>query len=221
MQKPLNLYIDQTLLKPEATREEIQKLCEESLEFQFATVFVHPVWAHFALEILKGSAVKLGCPVGFPLGANTKETKAYEARHLADCGVQELDMVLNIGALKSKNYKEVQKDIEGVVKAAPESLIKVILETCLLTDEEKQIASRLCVDAGAHYVKTSTGFSKSGATVHDVALLREAVGPDFGVKASGGIRDLETALAMIDAGATRIGTSSGISIMQASKAMVR
>lgn len=214
MQKALNLYIDQTLLKPEATQEEIRKLCEESLKFQFAAVFVHPAWASFAHNILKGSPVKLGCPVGFPLGLSTKETKAFESAQLVELGASELDMVINIGALKSKNYQEVQKDIEAVVKAAPKALIKVILETCLLTDEEKEIAAELTVDAGAHFVKTSTGFSKSGATVHDIALLRKAVGPDFGVKASGGIRDLATALAMIEAGATRIGTSSGASLMQ-------
>lgn len=217
MQKALNLYIDQTLLKPEATQEEIQKFCKESIKFQFATVFVHPIWAALAHQILHGTTVKLGCPVGFPLGANTKETKAFEARQLVECGAKELDMVLNIGALKSKDYQEVQKDIEAVVKAAPKALIKVIIETCLLTDEEKQIASKIIQDAGAHFVKTSTGFSKSGANVHDVAILRKAVGPNFGVKASGGIRDLETALAMIDAGASRIGTSAGVAILQAKK----
>lgn len=215
MQKPLNLYIDQTLLKPEATSTEIQKLCQECIEFQFASACVHSAWAPLASKLLKGSNVKLCCPVGFPFGANATETKAFETHQLIQCGAEEIDMVLNIGALKSKDYKEVQKDIEAVVKAASSKLVKVILETCLLTDEEKQIAAQLCVDAGAHFVKTSTGFSKSGATVHDVALLRQAVGSDFGVKASGGIRDLSTALAMIEAGATRIGTSAGVAIMEA------
>lgn len=215
MQQPLNRYIDHTLLKPEATLEEIQKLCMESIEHQFASACINPAWVISAFEILKGTDVKLCSVVGFPLGADTRENKAREAEQLAECGVQEIDMVINIGALKSKDYKKVLKDIEGVVQAAPTALVKVIIETCLLTDEEKQTASLLSVEAGARFVKTSTGFSKAGASIADINLMRKVVGPDFGVKASGGIRDLPTALAMIKAGANRIGTSSGVAIMQA------
>lgn len=214
MQKPLNLYIDHTLLKPEATLEEIQKLCQESVEYQFASACIQPTWVVYACEFLKGTGVKLCSVVGFPLGANTTENKAREAHQLAECGVQEIDMVINIGALKSKDYKKVHQDIKAVVQAASSAIVKVILETCLLTDEEKQSASLLSIEAGASFVKTSTGFSKSGATIQDVTLMRNVVGPDFGVKASGGIRDLSTALAMIKAGATRIGTSSSVAIMQ-------
>lgn len=220
MQKPLNLYIDHTLLKPEATREEIQKLCEESIEYQFASVCLQPAWVMVACQFLKGTAVKLCSVTGFPLGANTTETKAKEAAQLAAWGVQEIDMVINIGALKSKEYEKVRSDIEAVVQAAPSALIKVIIETCLLTDEEKRTASLLSVEAGAIFVKTSTGFSKAGATVQDVALMREVVGADFGVKASGGVRDLPAALAMIKAGATRIGSSSGVAIMQSYSSII-
>lgn len=215
MDKPLNLYIDHTLLKPEATKVEIEKLCREAIEFQFASVCINPVWVSYAYPFLKGTPVKLCSVVGFPLGANTQENKAGEARQLVKSGVQEVDMVMNIGALKDRDYQAVLKDIEGVVQVSDSALVKVILETCLLTDEEKQVASRLCVEAGAGYVKTSTGFSKAGATVQDVALMRNVVGLKIGVKASGGIRDLSTALAMIDAGASRIGTSSGVAILQA------
>lgn len=214
LNKPINRYIDHTLLKPEATLEDIEKLCREGIDFQFASVCIHPTWASSAYEFLKETEVKLCCVVGFPLGANTQESKASEARQLVELGVQEIDMVINIGALKSKDYKKVLSDIQSVVQAAPSALIKVILETCLLTDEEKKIASKLSIEAGASFVKTSTGFSKAGATLHDVALMKSVVGPAFGVKASGGIRDLETAVAMINAGATRIGTSSGIAITQ-------
>ncbi len=208
----LNHYIDHTLLKPEATWEEIQKLCEEAIVYQFASVCIQPTWTRDAKALLKGTKVKLCSVVGFPLGANTVENKAREAGELADAGVEEIDMVINIGALKSKDYKKVLHDIQGVVRSS--TIVKVIIETCLLTDEEKQIASRLIVEAGASFVKTSTGFSKSGATIHDVTLMRSVVGADFGVKASGGIRDLATALAMIEAGATRLGTSSGVIITQ-------
>lgn len=214
MDKALNLYIDQTVLKPEATQAEIEKLCREAMEYRFAAVCIHPTWVSFAYELLRGTKVKLCSVVGFPLGANIQECKAREARQLVELGADEIDMVINLGALKSKDYKKVLQDIEAVVQAASPALIKVILETCLLTDEEKQIASKMCVEAGAHFVKTSTGFSKAGATLHDVSLMRKVVGPDFGVKASGGIRDLQAALAMIEAGATRIGTSSGVAIMQ-------
>lgn len=214
MHKPLNLYIDHTLLRPDATWEEIETLCKEGVKYHFASICIQPTWVLLAREYLKGTEVKLCSVVGFPLGANTTETKAREAHQLAKCGVQEIDMVINIGALKSKDYKKVQQDISEVVQAASSSMVKVILETCLLTDEEKKVASLLSVEAGASFVKTSTGFSKSGATIHDITLMRNVVGPEFGVKASGGIRDLSTALAMIQAGATRIGTSSGVAIME-------
>jgi len=214
MQTPLNRYIDHTLLKPEATMQEIQKLCEEGIAHQFASVCIQPTWVTYACDFLKGTEVMLCSVVGFPLGANTTENKSAEARQLAECGVQEIDMVINIGALKSKDYKKVRKDIEAVTQAAAPALVKVILETCLLTDEEKQTACLLSMEAGASFVKTSTGFSKAGATIHDVTLMRNVVGPDFGVKASGGIRDLSTTLAMIEAGATRIGTSSGVAIIR-------
>lgn len=214
MQKPLNLYIDHTLLKPDATLQDIQKLCQEGIQYQFAAICIQPTWVIDACEILKGSEVKLCSVVGFPLGANTKETKAHETEQLVQSGVEEIDMVINIGALKSKDFKKVRQDIEAVVKAASTAAVKVILETCLLTSEEKETACLLSMEAGASFVKTSTGFSKSGATLDDVALMRKAVGPDFGVKASGGIRDLQTTLAMIKAGATRIGTSSSLAILQ-------
>lgn len=209
----LNNYIDHTLLKPDATLKEIERLCAESLKHQFAAVCINPCWVKNAFALLKGSNVKLCSVVGFPLGANTTETKAEEARELSNWNVDEIDMVMNIGALKAQDTDAVIKDIRAVVQAAPKAVIKVILETCLLTDEEKVIAALLVKEAGAHFVKTSTGFSKGGATVQDVALLRKAVGADFGIKASGGIRELSLALALIEAGATRIGTSSGVTLM--------
>ncbi|CDR34874.1 deoxyribose-phosphate aldolase [Criblamydia sequanensis] len=214
MLQTLNQYIDHTLLKPEAIFEEIKKLCQESIDYQFAAVCIQPTWVKEAHEFLKGSNVKLCSVVGFPLGANTTDTKAREASELSKGGVHEIDMVINIGALKSKDYKKVRQDIESVVKSADPRIVKVIIETCLLTDEEKEAACLLSMDAGAAFVKTSTGFSKSGATIHDVALMRKVVGPNFGVKASGGIRDLKTALAMIEAGASRLGTSAGVIIME-------
>ncbi len=214
MHKPLNEYIDHTLLKPDATWEEIEKLCKESIEYQFASACVNPVWVESAYELLKGTKVKLCSVVGFPLGSTTTESKAGEAYQLSMCGVQEIDMVINIGALKSKDYDKVRKDIEEVVKAASSGIVKVILETCLLTDHEKEIATLLSVEAGASFVKTSTGFAKAGATIRDITLIKNVVGSDCGIKASGGIRDLATALAMIDAGATRIGSSYGITIME-------
>lgn len=213
MQKTLNTYIDHTLLRPDATSEEIKTLCAEAIKYQFASVCVLPFWVKFVRRTLVNTPVKVCSVVGFPLGANTIEIKALEAHQLEHAGADELDMVLNISALKSKDEAYIQQEIEAVVKAAPSTIIKVIIEACLLSDEEKIFASRLCVNARAHFVKTSTGFSKSGATLHDVALLREVVGPKFGVKASGGIRNREQALAMIAAGATRLGTSSGVAIV--------
>lgn len=206
----LNSYIDHTLLRPDATNADIALLCQEALQYQFAAVCVMPYWARFAGQIIKNSPCKLCSVVGFPLGAHETRVKVFETASLIEVGVQEIDMVMNIGALKSGDHDQVFRDIQAVVNQGV--CVKVIIETCLLTDDEKRLACRLAVDAGARFVKTSTGFSKAGATVQDIALMREVVGPDIGVKASGGIRDLETALAMIQAGATRIGTSSGVAI---------
>lgn len=209
----LNSYIDHTLLRPDATLHEIERLCAESIQHQFAAVCINPCWVEKASQCLKGTSVKLCSVVGFPLGANTIETKAEEARQLSRWSVDEIDMVMNIGALKSKDFDVVLQDIRAVVNAAPQAMIKVILETCLLTDEEKVIAAHLVKESGAHFVKTSTGFSRGGATLDDVELLRKAVGPALGVKASGGIRELSFALGLIKAGATRLGTSSGVFLM--------
>jgi len=214
----LHKYIDHTLLKPEATQEDVDRICDEAVEFQFASVMINPSWVKHAAQRLKGSSVAVGTVVGFPLGAHTPEVKAMEARQALRDGATEVDMVINIGALKSGDYDLVQKDIARVADAARETgaVTKVILETALLTDEEKVIASRLARAAKADFVKTSTGFSSAGATVFDVALMREAVGPDMGVKASGGIRTQEDMEDMIAAGATRIGASAGVSIMKGS-----
>jgi deoxyribose-phosphate aldolase len=209
----LNSYIDHTLLRPDSTAEEIRKLCEEALQYQFASVCVLPIYAGLAYDFLKGTPCKVCSVVGFPLGANCTDIKVAEARQLLRDGAAEIDMVMAIGWLKSGDLAEVKADMQSVVEASQPALVKVIIETCLLTDEEKRIASTLAVEAGASFVKTSTGFSKSGATLHDVALMRETVGPHIGVKASGGIRDRATALAMIAAGANRIGTSASISIV--------
>jgi deoxyribose-phosphate aldolase len=208
-------YIDHTLLKADATKEEIKKLCEEAREYEFASVCVNPAWVSYASELLKGSPVLVCTVIGFPLGANTPETKAFETEDAIRKGAEEVDMVINIGALKSGNTELVRQDIEAVVNAAKgKALTKVIIETSLLTDQEKVTACKLSVEAGAEYVKTSTGFSTGGATVEDIKLMRETVGPDLGVKASGGVRTAEDALSMIDAGATRIGASAGIKIVE-------
>ena len=208
-------YIDHTLLKPESTESQVVQLCKEAAEFKFASVCVNPTWVETAAAELAGSGVKVCTVIGFPLGASTPETKAYETTDAISKGAGEIDMVLNVGALKSGNTDHVKKDIEAVVNAAKgKAIVKVILETCLLTDDEKVTASRLSKEAGADFVKTSTGFSTGGATVEDVKLMRQTVGPDLGVKASGGVRSLEDVEAMIEAGATRIGASSGVKIMQ-------
>jgi len=208
-------YIDHTLLKPESTESQVVQLCKEAAEFKFASVCVNPTWVETAASALTGSGVKVCTVIGFPLGASTPETKAFETTDAISKGAGEIDMVLNIGALKSGNTDHVKKDIEAVVHAAKgKAIVKVILETCLLTDDEKVTASRLSKEAGADFVKTSTGFSTGGATVEDVNLMRQTVGPDLGVKASGGVRSLEDVEAMIEAGATRIGASSGVKIMQ-------
>ncbi|HKV38856.1 MAG TPA: deoxyribose-phosphate aldolase [Blastocatellia bacterium] len=209
-------YIDHTLLKPEATRDDILKLCEEGAEYGFASVCLNPVWVREAACALRGSGVKVCTVVGFPLGANNADTKAYEVRRAIFDGARELDMVINIGALKSGDDDLVLKDIGGVVQACHEAgcLTKVILENALLTDEEKVRACLLAKVAGADFVKTSTGFSKGGATAADISLMRSVVGPAIGVKAAGGVRDYEQAQEMIRAGATRIGASVGVKIVQ-------
>lgn len=206
--------IDHTLLKAETTKEQIVQLCAEAKEHSFASVCVNPAWVAAAAEELKGSVVKVCTVIGFPLGASTTETKAFETKDAIAKGAQEIDMVINIGALKSGNTETVKADIEAVVEAANgKSIVKVIIETSLLTDEEKRAACELAKSAGADFVKTSTGFSTGGATVEDVKLMRGTVGPEMGVKASGGVRSLEDLQAMVEAGATRIGASSGVQIM--------
>lgn len=207
--------IDHTLLKPEATKEQVEKLCAEAKEYTFASVCVNPTWVKISAELLTGTPVKVCTVIGFPLGASTPETKAFETTDAINNGAGEIDMVLNVGALKSQDLDLVKRDVEAVVNAAKgKAIVKVILETCLLTKEEIKVASQLSKDAGADFVKTSTGFSTGGATFEDVALMREVVGPDLGVKASGGVRSLEDVQKMIEAGATRIGASSGVQIMQ-------
>jgi deoxyribose-phosphate aldolase len=206
--------IDHTLLKPEAGEENIKKLCHEAVEFGFASVCVHPCYVSLAEKYVKDTAVKVCTVIGFPLGANHTAIKAMEAAQAAKDGAEELDMVLNVGALKSGLDEYVKADIKAVVDAVPNKIVKVILETALLTNEEKRRACSLAKEAGAHFVKTSTGFGPGGATVEDIRLMRDVVGPDFGVKASGGIRNYEDAVKMIQAGATRIGTSAGPSIIK-------
>ena len=208
--KTIAAMIDHTLLKPEATPAQIEKLCAEAAEYHFASVCVNPVYIPLAARLLKDTGVKVCCVVGFPLGAIAPEQKAAEAASCAAMGAEELDMVIHVGAAKAGDWALVQRDIEGVVKAAAGHTVKVIIETCLLTDEEKVKACEAAKAAGAHFVKTSTGFSTGGATTHDIALMRKTVGPEMGVKASGGIRDDETTMAMIEAGAKRIGASAGI-----------
>ena len=215
--KTIAAMIDHTLLKPEATQAQIEKLCAEAAEYHFASVCVNPVYIPLAARLLKGTGVKVCCVVGFPLGAIAPEQKAAEAASCAAMGAEELDMVIHVGAAKAGDWALVQRDIEGVVKAAAGHTVKVIIETCLLTDEEKVKACEAAKAAGAHFVKTSTGFSTGGATTHDIALMRKTVGPEMGVKASGGIRDYATAMAMIEAGANRIGASAGIAIVAAAE----
>lgn len=215
--KTIASMIDHTLLKPEATPAQVERLCAEAAEYHFASVCVNPVYIPLAARLLKGTGVKVCCVVGFPLGAIAPEQKAAEAASCAAMGAEELDMVIHVGAAKAGDWALVQRDIEGVVKAAAGYTVKVIIETCLLTDEEKVKACEAAKAAGAHFVKTSTGFSTGGATTHDIALMRKTVGPEMGVKASGGIRDYETAMAMIEAGANRIGASAGIAIVAAAE----
>ena len=208
--------IDHTLLKPEASEADIRKLCKEAAEFGFASVCVNPGWVKRACEFLRGSGVPVCTVIGFPLGATLSDVKAYEARRAIFDGAREVDMVINIGALKSGDDCAVEDDIRAVADAAHENhvLCKVIIETALLTDEEKVRACLAAKNAGADFVKTSTGFSKGGATVHDISLMRRTVGSELGVKASGGVKGIEDARAMFEAGATRIGASVGVKIAQ-------
>jgi deoxyribose-phosphate aldolase len=208
-------YIDHTLLKADATKEEIIQLCEEAKTYSFASVCVNPAWVQTASEVLKGSSVKVCTVIGFPLGSSTSAVKAFETKDAIDNGAGEIDMVINIGALRGGDDELVKNDIAAVVDSAKgKAIVKVIIETSLLTDQEKRKACELTRAAGADFVKTSTGFSTGGATAEDVKLMRGVVGPEMGVKASGGVRSFEDMKKMIDAGATRIGASSGVKIMQ-------
>ncbi|MCY7191200.1 deoxyribose-phosphate aldolase [Streptococcus gallolyticus] len=209
----INRYIDHTLLKPESTQTQIDKLIAEAVEHQFASVCVNPTWVSYAAKALKGTEVNVCTVIGFPLGANTSSVKAFETKDVVANGADEIDMVINIGQLKSGQYDAVEADIRAVVEASGDKLVKVIIETCLLTDDEKVKACQLAVAAGADYVKTSTGFSTAGANIADVTLMRKTVGPNIGVKAAGGTRSYADAEAFIKAGATRIGTSAGVAIV--------
>ena len=211
--RELAAYIDHTLLKPDATAAQILKICDEAREYHFASVCVNPSRIALVAEALKGSGVTPCCVVGFPFGAIPAESKAAETAVAVKNGAREIDMVIDIGAAKDGDWPKVEADIAGVKRACGEAKLKVIIETCLLTDDEKAQACLAAKRAGADFVKTSTGFSKGGATVEDVRLMRRTVGPDMGVKASGGIHNRAEAEAMIEAGATRIGASSGIAIV--------
>ncbi len=212
--KDLAQYIDHTILKANTTKKDVENLCKEARMFGFCSVCVNSYWVPLASKLLKGSSVKVCTVVGFPLGAMSTQSKAFETGQAVADGAVEIDMVLNIGLLKAGAYQEVLNDIRTVRKAVGKAgILKVIIETCLLTDDEKRKACELSVEAGAEYVKTSTGFSTGGATVEDIALMRSVVGPNIGVKASGGIRTAESAKAMLKAGATRIGTGSGVSVI--------
>lgn len=208
-------YIDHTLLKQDATIQQIDRLCAEAAEYHFASVCVNPWYVPRCVKNLEGSGVKVCTVVGFPLGATTLETKVFETLQAVKSGAKEIDMVINVCAMKSGNTKAIEQEIQALAAAVEgTAILKVIIEACLLTDEEKVLACQIAKRAGADYVKTSTGFSTGGATVSDVALMRKTVGPEMGVKAAGGIRDYATAKAMIEAGASRIGASAGIAIVQ-------
>ncbi|NOR39321.1 MAG: deoxyribose-phosphate aldolase [Candidatus Thorarchaeota archaeon] len=206
--------IDHTVLKPEAKQSKIKQLCEEALLYNFAAVCINTTHVEYAAELLKGSSVKVCCVIGFPLGANLTQVKAMEAKEAVRLGAHEIDMVINVGALRDKNYDFVRRDIEAVVEASGNAHVKVILETGLLIDDEKRQACLLVKEAGADFVKTSTGFGPMGATPHDVRLMRETVGNSMGVKAAGGIRNFKDAIKMIEAGANRLGTSAGVAIVE-------
>ena len=211
--------IDHTLLKPDATRHDIETLCREAAQYEFASVCVNPTWVALCARLLQGSGVRVCSVVGFPLGATTADTKHYEARRAIFDGAREIDMVINVGALKSGDLRLVERDIEAVTVACRDAgaMSKVIIEAALLTDDEKITACTLAKAAGANFVKTSTGFGPGGATAHDVALMRRVVGTEMGVKAAGGVRDLDALKAMVAAGASRIGASAGVRIVQQSR----
>ena len=215
-------YIDHTLLKPDATGEQIDKLCAEAKEYGFASVCVNPYYVARCVKNLKGTDVKVCTVVGFPLGATTMETKVFETLQAVASGAQEIDMVMNVCAMKSGHTKAIEQEIQALAAAVEDkAILKVIIETCLLTDEEKTQACRIARRSGAHFVKTSTGFSTGGATVEDVALMKKAAGANVKVKASGGIRDYATAKAMIEAGADRIGASAGVAIVKEEQEAVK
>lgn len=210
----LNKYIDHTVLKADTSKAKVQQIIDEAIQYDFMSVCINPTWVSFAAKQLATTDVKVCTVIGFPLGANTSAVKAFEAADAIKHGADEVDMVINIGAAKDGDWDLVESDIQAVVDASVDVLTKVIIETSLLTDEEKIKACQAAVRAGADFVKTSTGFSTAGATVSDIALMRQTVGPDMGVKASGGVRSIADAQAMIDAGATRLGTSNGVDIMK-------
>jgi deoxyribose-phosphate aldolase len=212
-------YIDHTLLKPDATREQYEQLCDEAAKYGFYSVCVNSSWIPLCARRLRGKDVKVCSVVGFPLGAMDSRSKGFETRNAIENGASEIDMVINVGALKSGDLDAVEKDIRAVARACRSTtVLKVIIETCLLTDDEKVLACEIAKKAGAHYVKTSTGFSTGGATAHDIALMRRVVGPTMGIKASGGVRSYEDAKLMIESGATRIGASASVKIVSAEAA---
>ncbi|WP_412921067.1 deoxyribose-phosphate aldolase [Lactococcus raffinolactis] len=210
----LNKYIDHTVLKADTPKAKVQQIIDEAIQYDFMSVCINPTWVSFAAEKLAATDVKVCTVIGFPLGANTSTVKAFEAAEAIKNGADEVDMVINIGAAKDGDWDLVESDIQAVVDASKDVTTKVIIETSLLTDEEKVKACQAAVRAGADFVKTSTGFSTAGATVADIALMRQTVGPDLGVKASGGVRSIADAQAMIESGATRLGTSNGVDIMK-------
>lgn len=210
----LNKYIDHTLLKADARQEEIVKLCQEAKDYHFMSVCINPCWVREAADLLRDSDVKVCTVIGFPLGASSSQVKIFEAKQAVADGAEEIDMVLNISAAKDGNWVYIEEEIAAIVQAVPaEVLVKVIIETCLLNEEEKVAACQVAQKAGADFVKTSTGFSTGGAKVEDIRLMRKTVGPDMGVKASGGVSNQADAIAMIEAGASRIGASKGIAIV--------
>ena len=212
--RQLERMIDSTNLRPDATTEDIKKLCRDAKKYNFASVCVNPCFVSLAADLLISVEVKVCCAIGFPLGAATPESKVFEAKDAVRNGADEIDMVINIGALKDKKYEIVKKEIKDIVDVVGKVVVKVIIETCYLNDEEKIKACLIAKEAGAHFVKTSTGFGPKGATAEDVALIRKTVGPNMGIKASGGIRTIDDAVKMINAGANRIGTSRAVEIVE-------
>ena len=212
--RQLERMIDSTNLRPDATTEDIKKLCRDAKKYNFASVCVNPCFVSLAADLLISVEVKVCCAIGFPLGAATPESKVFEAKDAVRNGADEIDMVINIGALKDKKYEIVKKEIRDIVDVVGKVAVKVIIETCYLNDEEKIKACLIAKEAGAHFVKTSTGFGPKGATAEDVALMRKTVGPNMGIKASGGIRTIDDAVKMINAGANRIGTSRAVEIVE-------